>query len=191
MRLLIDIAIAIVLATTIGFSTAWFAVERGHLFGAVTIGAWTAWPDTGSPNADPYSVALLARTGQVPLGAGEGLAFTALADSQGDPLSGNCIYSVNGQTPSARLWTLTVYDSEGRLMVNAAGRYGFHSREILRRPDGSFAIEVSTHVKPGNWLPITQVESFRLILRLYDTPLTTMTDFSGIDMPHIERVACI
>jgi hypothetical protein len=191
LRLLIDIAIAIVLATTIGFSTAWFAVERGHLFGAVTIGAWTAWPDTGSPNADPYSVALLARTGQVPLGAGEGLAFTALADSQGDPLSGNCIYSVNGQTPSARLWTLTVYDSEGRLMVNAAGRYGFHSREILRRPDGSFAIEVSADVKPGNWLPITQVESFRLILRLYDTPLTTMTDFSGVDMPHIERVACI
>ena len=39
--------------------------------------AWKASPGAGSPDADPYSIARLARTGEVPLGAGEGLAFTA------------------------------------------------------------------------------------------------------------------
>lgn len=190
MRLLIDIALAILVATTLGFSTAWLAVEHGRLFGSVTVGPWTAWPEAGSADADPYSVALLARSGEVPLGAGEGLAFTALTDSQGDPLSGDCVYSINGQTPAARLWTLTAYDAEGRLMVNPARRPGFHSREIVRRPDGSFAIIASPDVAPGNWLPIARREKLQFVLRLYDTPLTTTTEFINIDMPRIDKVRC-
>jgi len=190
MRLLIDIALAILVATTIGFTTAWLAVEHGRLFGSVTVGPWTAWPDAGGPNADPYSVALLARSGEVPLGAGEGLAFSADSDSQGEPLSGNCVYSINGQTPVARLWTLTAYDAEGRLMVNPAHRPGFHSREILRRPDGSFTIVASHDVEPGNWLPIARVERLQFVLRLYDTPLTTATEFVNIDMPRIDKLGC-
>lgn len=190
MRLLADIALAILVATTIGFSTAWFAVEHGRLFGAETVGEWTAWPDAGGPDADPYSVALLARSGNVPLGAGEGLAFTASTDSDGDTLSGHCIYRLSGQTPSARLWTLAAYDSQGRLIANAARRYGFHSREILRRPDGDLVITVSPNVAPGNWLPSGRTDDMQLVLRLYDTPLTTATEFVNIDMPRIERVRC-
>lgn len=190
MRLLIDIALAIVVATTIGFSTAWFAVEHGRLFGAVTVNAWTAWPDAGGPDADPYSVALLARSGEVPLGAGEGIAFTATADDRGAPLWGGCVYAVNGQTPTARLWTLSAYDSEGRLMVHAAHRAGFHSREILRQPDGSLVITVSPDVEPGNWLPTNRTKQLQLVLRLYDTPLTTATEFVNIDMPRIDKVRC-
>lgn len=190
MRLLIDIALAILLATTLGFSTAWLTVENGRLFGKVTIGPWAAWPEAGGPDSDPYSVALLARSGEVPLGAGEGLAFTAVTDSQEEPLSGNCTYLVNGQTPAARLWTLTAYDADGRLMVNPAHRSGFQSREILRQPDGRFSIVVSPDVQPGNWLPTVRVERTQLVLRLYDTPLTTATEFVNIDMPRIVKVRC-
>ena len=57
-------------------------IEHGFIFGAVTAGAWTAWPTAGSADADPYSLATLARTGEVPLGAGEGIAFTAEDDSR-------------------------------------------------------------------------------------------------------------
>ena len=190
MRQLLDIALAILVATVIGFSSAWLAVEHGRMFGAVTIGPWTAWPDAGGRDSDPYSVAFLARSGEVPLGAGEGLAFTAVTDNEGESLSGNCVYSIDGQTPAARLWTLTVYDAEGRLMVNPAHRSGFHSREIVRRPDGSFSIIASADVTPGNWLPTARLEDLQFVLRLYDTPLTTATDFSNIDMPRIDRVRC-
>lgn len=190
MRFLIDIAIAIVLATTVGFLSAWYAIEHGPLFGAVTIGSWTAFPDAGSSSADPYAVAMLARTGEIPLGAGEGIAFTAESDGSGTPLSGNCSYRVTGQTPAARLWTLTAYDGDGHLMANAARRSGFHSREILRRPDGSFEIAVSPKVEPGNWLPVAGVEHFSLVLRLYDTPITTGSQIASLTMPQIERGAC-
>jgi hypothetical protein len=190
LRLLIDLAVAIVVATVVGFSTAWYAVEHGPIFGAVKVGAWTAWPQSGSADADPYSLAVLARTGEVPLGAGEGLTFRAERDDDGEPLTGNCVYTIAGQTPSARLWTLTAYDDDGRLMVNAARRTGFHSREILRRPDGSFVITVSPRVEPGNWLPVARVERFKLVLRLYDTPLTTGGRFSDLTMPAIQRGEC-
>ena len=190
MRLLIDLVTAIVVATVLGFSTAWLAVERTPLFGAVVVGGWTAWPQAGGPDADPYSLARLARTGQVPLGAGEGLAFTAERDAGGALLNGLCAYEIAGQTPPARLWTLTAYDGDGRLMVNAARRAGFHSREILRREDGSFAIAVASEVRPGNWLPVAPVERIKLVFRLYDTPLTGSARPPGVTMPEIRRIAC-
>ncbi len=190
MRLIIDIAIALIIAVALGVSTAWYAVERGFLFGAVTAGAWTAWPTAGAANADPYSLATLARTGEVPLGSGEGITFTANTDTAGEPLSGDCTYDVTGQTPPARLWTLTAYDDAGRLMVNAAHRPSFHSREIVRRPDGSFVITVSPDVSSGNWLPVGRSEHFRLVLRLYDTPLTTSSRNADLSVPRIVKDGC-
>ena len=190
MRFVLDLAIAIGLALVIGVSSAWFMVERGRIFGAVSAHGWTAWPAEGSANADPYSLARLSRTGEMPLGAGEGLSFTATRDADGAPLSGQCTYRIVGDTPPARMWTLTAYDSEGRLMVNVARRSGFHSREIVRRADGTFDIVVSTAVASGNWLPIAPVENFRLVLRLYDTPLTTGSQIATLAMPGIRKAAC-
>ena len=190
MRLLIDIAIAVAIAAVLGFATAWYAVDRGFLFGGITVGPWEAWPGAGSPDADPYSIARLARTGEVPLGAGEGLAFTAITDQDGAPLTGNCTYRLDGQTPAARLWTLTAYDGDGRLMANAGRRTGFHSREILRRQDGSFVISVSGRVQPGNWLPVSTDGPFGLVYRLYDTPLTTGGEASDTMMPRVVREDC-
>jgi hypothetical protein len=124
------------------------------------------------------------------MGFGEGLAFTAQTDDQGRPLTGACVYAVDGETPPARLWTLTAYDAAGRLMANAVQRSGFHSREVLRRPDGSFTISVAPQAEPGNWLPVTAGGRFFLTLRLYDTPLTSSARPTTIVMPAIRRTAC-
>ena len=45
---------------------------------------------------------------------------------------------VSGVTPAARFWTLTLYDTKGRLVANSLQRYGFTSQEIIRSSDGSF-----------------------------------------------------
>jgi hypothetical protein len=189
-RFIVDIAIMLLVAAVLGIASAWLAVDRGPLFGALRLGAWTAWPRVGPADADPYSDAVLAHSGELPLGSGEGLAFTAEADDLGEPLVGSCSYEISGQTPPARLWTLTAYDQEGRLFANPARRSSFHSREILRRGDGTFVIAVSPEVQPGNWLPVVPRASFRLVVRLYDTPLTSRGQTPEATMPAIRRTAC-
>ncbi len=190
MRFLLDLALAVVIAIVVGISTAWYAVDRGRIFGSVTAGDWTAWPAEGTTDADPYSLAMLARTADLPLGASEGLSFTADRDDQGEPLSGACSYDVTGQPPAARLWTLTAYDQYGHLIPNGLGRPGFHSREIVRRESGDFTIRVSPIAASGNWLPIGAPGRFELELRLYDTPLTTGAQLAALTMPRISKVAC-
>jgi hypothetical protein len=82
---------------------------------------------------------------------------------------------VSGTTPSARFWTLSLYDPAGSLIANAVGRYGFTSQEIVRRTDGTFAIVVGPRARPGNWLPTGGLEPYVLVLRLYDTPVGVAT----------------
>lgn len=191
MHPVVNLAITLVVAAGTGIGSAQLAIERGRLFGAVSADGWTAWPASGSLNADPYSLAMLARTGEIPLGDGEGIAFTTTTDSGGRPLSGACVYQVSGETPPARLWTLSAYDADGLLMPNPARRTGFHSQEILRDGSGGFVITISADVAPGNWLPIGRPEHFDLVLRLYDTPLTTGSQITDLVMPAVHRVGCL
>ena len=154
------------------------------------IGEWTAWPAIGRPDADPYTLARLAFQREIPLGAGEGLAFTATADVDGNALSGRCGYELRGETPAARLWTLTAYDEAGALMATPTGRVAFNSREIMRRPDGRFDIAVGAEAQPGNWLPVVTAGRFSLVFRLYDSPLTADTPQAQRTMPRIVRQGC-
>jgi len=117
------------------------------------------------------------------------LAFVAERDDDGKRLSAGCLYRIAGQTPPARLWTLTVYDADGELMDNPVHRTGFNSREILRREDGSFEIAVAASVQPGNWLPVAGDTDLRLVLRLYDTPLTS-SGIGDASLPAIQRGEC-
>ena len=82
---------------------------------------------------------------------------------------------ISGTTPQARFWTLTLYDPQGRLIGNAIDRQGFTSQEIVRNADGSFDIVVAPRARPGNWLPTNGVDSYVLVLRLYDSPVGVAT----------------
>jgi hypothetical protein len=190
LRFLLNIAVAVVIAAGLGVGSAWYAVDRGNLFGALTIGLWTAWPDAGGPDADPYASAHLSRTGELALGSGEGIAFTAETDSSGAPLSNTCTYTLSGQTPAAGLWTLTAYDAAGHLIPNPAERTSLDSQEVLRRPDGSVEIALATGVHSGNWLPLGASGPFRLTFRFYDTPLTAGAQIADLMMPTIARDTC-
>ena len=104
---------------------------------------------------------MVARSGELPIGSGDGVAFYARTDDAGQPLDGRCDVLVSGITPQARYWTLTLYDPEGRLVANSVQRHGFTSQEIIRRADGSFDITVGPRARPGNWLPTGGVEHYR------------------------------
>ena len=77
MRLLLGLLLAFAVASIVGLGTTFFALSHGMAFGAFSIGAWTAWPRTGTADIDPYARAVLARTGELPMGSGDGIAFFA------------------------------------------------------------------------------------------------------------------
>jgi hypothetical protein len=190
--LLFGTVLALAIAAVVGLGVTWLALTRGSAYGGVTIGAWTGWPKNGTSGIDPYARAIVARTGELPVGSGDGVAFYASADDAGQPLDGRCDVLLSGTTPQARFWTVTLYDPEGRLVANSAQRQGFTSQEIIRNADGSFEIMVGPRARPGNWLPTGGVEKYLLVLRLYDTPIgMAARTGSEAPMPTISRRACL
>jgi hypothetical protein len=191
MRLLIGILFTFAFAAAIGLGLTWFVVTRDVAFGGVAMGAWKAWPKTGTVDIDPYARAIVSRTGELPLGSGDGVAFVARADDAGQSFDGRCELVLRGTTPAARFWTLTMYDLNGRLVANAVGRYGFTSEEVVRGSDGNFEITISPRSRPGNWLPTGGVERYILVLRLYDTPVGVATRAGReTPMPSVGTRAC-
>jgi hypothetical protein len=190
-RLLTSTLFALLVAAAVGLGLTYFALTRGAAFGALTIGSWTAWPKTGTADADPYARATIARTGELPVALGDGVSFTAQSDDDDRPLDGRCDVVLFGVTPAARFWTLTLYNRDGGLVANSIDRFGFTSQEIVRRADGSFEITVSPRATPGNWLPTAGVERYSLVLRLYDTAVGVATKAGReVPMPSIETRRC-
>ena len=191
MRLLLGLLFAFTVATVVGLGATWFALTEGTAFGAITIGAWTAWPKTGTSGVDPYARAAIARNGELPIGSGDGVAFFASVDDNGRALDGRCDVVLAGTTPQARFWTLTIYDREGQLIASSLDRQGFTSQEIARQADGSFSIVVAPRARPGNWLPTGGADRYVLVMRLYDTPIGVATRASReAPMPAITVERC-
>lgn len=191
MRLLFGSVFALAVAAAIGLGATWFTLTRGTAYGGVTLGAWTAWPKSGTPGIDPYARAMVARTGELPVGSGDGVAFYARADDAGQSLDGRCDVLLSGTTPQARFWTLTLYDPEGWLVANAMQRHGFTSQEIIRKADGRFEMIAGPRARPGNWLPTGGIEKYLLVLRLYDTPVGVATRTErDAPMPAVSKRAC-
>jgi hypothetical protein len=190
-RLLFVTLLALILATVVGLGATWLTATRGTDLGTLTIGAWTARPKTGTADVDPYSRATIARNGELPIGTGDGVAFSATTDDRKRPLDGRCDVVVSGVTPAARFWTLTLYDSKGHLVANSLGRYGFTSQEIIRGADGSFEVRLAPRSRAGNWLPTGGIERYALMLRLYDTPVGVATRTQrDAPMPSIATAGC-
>jgi len=190
-RLLFGMIFALTLAAAIGLGMTWMALTQGIAYGGISIGAWTAWPKNGTSGIDPYARAIVARTGELPVGSGDGVAFYARGDDTGQALDGRCDVLLSGITPQARFWTLTLYDLEGHLVANSVRRQGFTSQEIIRKSDGSFDIMVGPRVRPGNWLPTGGAERYQLVLRLYDTPIGIATRSSSeVPMPTLRKGQC-
>lgn len=191
MRLLLGTLFALAVAAVVGLGATYLALTRGAAFGALSIGSWTAWPKTGTQDADPYARATIARTGQLPIALGDGVSFAVRADDDGKPLDGRCDVILSGITPAARYWTLTLYNSEGELVANSVNRYGFTSQEIARHADGSFEIVVGPRANPGNWLATGGVERYELVLRFYDTAVGVSTKAGReVPMPAVSTRSC-
>lgn len=190
MRSVLILLIGVASAVALGLWSAWLAVRSPAPIDTIELGAWQAWPNAGTADADPYSRARLARTGEIPLGSGEGLTLLALNDDSGEPLRQACDYRIVGQTPPARLWTVALEDPDGRIIKDAGGASALGSDTLLRAPDGSFEIVLSARPQTGNWISTKNAARFRVVVRLYDTTARTGTALTTLFMPRIARDHC-
>lgn len=188
---LIGLALAIALGG--GSWLTFRSVSGNERFGGLQIGSWTAFPDTGTPNSDPYEKARLARNGTLPLGAAEGIRFYADRDSDGRALQFGCEYVVSGVSPVGRLWTL--YASSRDEMPLNAGEYlpsVLHSRDIVLFGPDDLVITVAPSARAGNWLAVKSAGpgNYHLVLSLYDTPVGTNAGLVDMKFPEIKRSEC-
>ncbi|UTD29893.1 DUF1214 domain-containing protein [Bradyrhizobium sp. WD16] len=191
MRLILMTLLALALATAVGLGATWLTSTRGVDLATLKIGAWAARPRVGSSDIDPYARATIARSGELPVGTGDGISFIARTDDDNRPLDGRCDVVVSGVTPAARFWTLTLYDTKGHLIANSLGRYGFTSQEIVRGSDGSFEVRIASRARTGNWLPTGGLDRYQLVLRLFDTPVGVATRTQrDAPMPAIATQGC-
>ena len=191
MRTLINIVTVLAIGLILGGLSANLALQRSHGIGAVNTGPWSAWPFVGGAQVDPYTSAKATADGTIPLGAAEGLAFEAINDQSGNTLLRECRYEVSGDTSAARLWTLSAYDQNGQLVVNKNELVSsVYSGNIVRYTDSSFVIKIGDQPSSGNWLPTQGEGSFKLILRLYDTPITSNSGVIDPQMPLVKLIGC-
>jgi hypothetical protein len=183
----------VVLAISIvgGGASVWYTLKANERVGAVTIGEWTAFPLIGTPDADPYSKARVARDGLLALGRAEGLSFSAQRDSGGEKLRRECSYRIEGPVPSARFWTLYAADAAGSVIRAGTRRSAaLHSYQLLRLADNSVSISAGAHPSPGNWLGLSGAGPMTLVLTFFDTPIAASTGASDIVLPSIVKVGC-
>ena len=167
------------------------ALEQQIFVERIQRGVWVAYPDLGSANADPYLQARAAQRGLLPLGPAEGLVFSTSVDSDNQPLLRQCNYTLFGEVPIARLWTLTATDVDDRpIDLSSAAQNTFHSYSIVYEDD-FLELNIGPTAAPLNWYTMNGTGGVSLILRLYDTPITSTTGVSAFSMPRIKRRNCL
>lgn len=191
MKLFAALFCIIVFGIVAGGALSYHSLQENRGFGALRIGAWTAWPLAGDPEADPYTKAKIAAEGDVPLGAAEGLLFHAQRDDAGAQLRRECHYMLEGTTPTARFWTLSSRTVEGDFILteNAAIRT-LSSRSLVRNANGAFTIAVGPDAMAGNWFQTDGTGPYQLVMHLYDTPVTGTRGIVDPQMPGIRLVEC-
>lgn len=185
------VALALVVAFSVGVFSSIAAIEANQSFEAVSIGPWVATPLAQTAAANPYAKARRAREGEFPLGQAEGLAFHAAADSAGRPLSGRCAYRITGNTPPSRLWTLHLTDT-AQEVLEGEGTFprAMHSTRLQRQPNGTFTLHLDETARSGNWIKLDHSGRVVLHLTLFDTPAAGSFGLIDLTMPSIERVEC-
>ncbi len=190
MRFVLRLLMSIAVALSVGFGLSYYALTDGRLFGAVSLGPWTTWPDIGSPSPNPYTSGHITRAAALQLGRSEGLQFVAATDSDGATLDLACTYRLDGHVPVSTFWTLTAVDGDWVNLAAPDTDAALRSSEVIRQPDGALRIHVGTQLRPGTWLELAGSGPFSLVLTLYDTTALSSFASSDLTMPSITLEEC-
>lgn len=188
-----DLALFVGVVLIGGIGTHWYMVDAGSALSVERIGPWVSWGQATRKNSDPYARAHFARLGALPLSSEISRTYVATEDSDGGTLYSSCDYVIEGQSFKAAWWSVTVFDSDGALIENPAGRYAFTRDTTAIAPDGRFVLSVARDARSGNWLPTGGAGRLALMLVLQDDQTSIADDAltqESETLPSISRVKC-
>jgi hypothetical protein len=189
-RFFLKLVAAIVAAVALGLGSAYYAVSVQTLSQTAVInGPWRTNLATGSIGADNYLRTAVAVSGLLALNKDETIYYTAVSDSAGERLAGNCSYRIEGRDPDARWWSITLYGNDHFLIENKANRYSVGKNSIVRNADGTFVIRLSAVEEPQNWIA-TSPDGFDVTLRLYNPGQTIKDKPADATLPTITKEIC-
>lgn len=197
MRLALSLLIGSVLGLAAGAAAAFWAagmIGSGLRFGnEINVNGWASDWTIGSPAANPWTRARVARHGLLALAKEEAVYFTTAADSEGRRLSEACTYRVSGGEMPALWWSVTLYDATSYLPRNRDNALSFDQIKAESAGEGevwSFLI-ASEAPEDGGWVSSRAAGNFDLTLRLYKPSPKLIEDPEGVlPAPVIERLAC-
>lgn len=180
-------------AIVIGMLSSWFAVHRGLPFNTEKSGAWVVWRYAGQATSEPYTRARFAMSGGLPISGDRIIRLEARFDDSGRRLHSSCVYEISGTSFEAQWWSLAVFDASGRLIPNAAQRYGLNSATAAIGADGTFRIRLSRDAHSGNWLPTGAAGRMVVILEVQEPEAAGADgerDLGDLSPPSIKRISC-
>lgn len=188
---LMSACIALGVAFVLGIWSVDAATQRFAGFDTLTVNGWTTRLRVGTPDADSYSRAWYARSGDIALAAAEGLRFVRQTDDRAARLSTDCTYRIEGPIKTARAWALYGY------AINDDGTRSSSEKRLLATShsvifDGErVAITISDRIHGGNWAKMpTDSGAFALELLLLDTPIGSGIGLSEPQLPRVLSSGC-
>ena len=196
MRPGLRLALLVSLGVALGAGSAAMMLKSGGLgsgLGSETVQGWTGNHLTGAKAADPYTRAVVAKTGLLALTQTEAMYFSRYTDEQGRPLSGTCVYSLSGGAMPARWWSVTIYDAHDYLPVNGQDAQSVDMTRTAAHasPTGGWTARIAAdRAGASDWISSKNAGKFSLTLRLYNPTQKARTDFTSIPFPILKTVSC-
>jgi hypothetical protein len=186
------------LAIVIGVGSAlyfagWLPLNPPGLFRAIELNQWTSDPAIGSPAADPYTRAYVARRGLLGLRREEATYYLRAVDDAGRLLRDDCAYVMEGMAPDARWWSVTLYADDYYLALNEDDAHSIDMTRAVIGDDRMWRATIQpTDPADGSfWISSRNAGRFDLIYRLYNASEAVLeAPESALVTPSIIRLGC-
>ena len=153
---------------------------------------WQNSANIGTIAADPYTRAVVAKSGLLALSRKEAIYFWTNKDhSRREQLSEACDYIIKGGNLPARWWSITLYADDDFLAQNSDEHHSFEATSDFIRSDGTYEIALSAQkAQISSWISSKNAESFSLTLRMYNPENSDKEFLSKIAYPQIIKTKC-
>ena len=157
-------------------------------------GVWRGRKQMELGNDELLLTARIATQATFALRSSEVLYFIAAEDENGDPLTAENEYIIegNGKELKARYWSITLYADDYLLVENDQKRYSYN-RDNLTYSDStqtSFKVQLSNQTSTSeNKIPTPSAGRFYLLLRMYHADEQVYKAPEAIVLPKVRRVS--